>query len=82
MQAFLGDLTALCRLAVREGTLPRLDPALLAMALMGTVNSYVTHWATHRRGNLAAYQDGAHAILQALRKGRMRPVSRLRGPRA
>jgi AcrR family transcriptional regulator len=82
MQAFLGDITALCRLAVREGTLPRLDPALLAMTLMGTVNSYVTHWATHRRGDLAAYQAGAHEILHALSRGRARPVSRIRRKRA
>lgn len=82
MQAFLADITALCRLAVREGSLPRIDPALLAMALMGTVNSYVTHWATHRRGQLAAYQEGAHAVLQALSRGRVRPVSRLRARRA
>jgi AcrR family transcriptional regulator len=82
MQAFLGDITALCRLAAREGSLPRLDPALLAMALMGTVNSYVTHWATHRRGQLAAYQQGAHAILEALRRGRTRPLSRIRRPGA
>jgi TetR/AcrR family transcriptional regulator len=81
MQAFLGDITGLCRLAVREGSLPRIDPALLAMAVMGTVNSYVTHWATHRRGQLSAYQAGAHAVLQALSRGRVRPVSRLHGRR-
>lgn len=81
MQAFLGDITALCRLAVREGTLPRIDPPLLAMSLMGTVNSYVTHWATHRQGSVLAYQDGAHAILQALSRGRTRPVSRIKGSR-
>lgn len=82
MQAFLGDITALCRGAVREGTLPRIDAALLAMTLMGTVNSYVTHWATDRRGDLAAYQQGAHEILDALSRSRTRPVSRIRRTRA
>jgi len=82
MQAFLGDITALCRLAVREGTLPSIDPAMLAMALMGTANSYVTHWATHRRGDLAAYRQGAHDILQALSRGRTRTVSRIRKARS
>ena len=48
----------------------------------GTVNSYVTHWATHRHGDFTAYQEGAHAILEALRRGRTRPVSRIRRTRA
>jgi len=71
LQAFLGDITTLCRLAVREGSLPRIEPALLAMSLMGTINSFVTHWATDRRGDLAAYQQGAHAILEALSTRRL-----------
>ena len=82
MQAFLGDITTLCRRAVREDALPPIDPALLAMALMGTANSYVTQWATHRHGDLTAYQEGAHAILEALRRGRTRPASGIRRPRA
>jgi AcrR family transcriptional regulator len=75
MQAFLADVTELCGLAVREGSLPRIDPALLAMSLLGTVDSFVTHWVMQRRGNLADYQQGAHAILHALSGGATR-----RGP--
>jgi hypothetical protein len=84
MQAFLGDITALCRLAAREGSLPRIAPPLLAMALMGTVNTFVTQWATQRRGSLAEYQEGAHAILHALtrHRGTARAVTSIRRTRA
>jgi AcrR family transcriptional regulator len=84
MQAFLGEMTSLCRLAVREGSLPRIEPELLAMSLLGTINSFVTHWATERRGTLTEYQRGTHAILRALSNGRATrrgtaTVRRLRG---
>ncbi len=73
LQAFQTDVAALCTLAVRAGSLPRLKPALLAMSLLGTINSFVTHWATHQ-GSLSEYADGTHAILEALRSGR--PIAR------
>jgi TetR/AcrR family transcriptional regulator len=66
LQAFAEDVTALSRQAVREKSLPDIDPALLAMSLLGTINSFVTRWATERRGRLADYQAGAHTILSAL----------------
>ncbi|MBI4515459.1 MAG: TetR family transcriptional regulator [Deltaproteobacteria bacterium] len=78
MQAFSDDMTGWCRQAVRGGALPRIDPALLAMALLGTINAMVTRWVTERRGRLTQYQAGAHAILSALGDGRSsrRPTNR------
>jgi AcrR family transcriptional regulator len=83
LQAFRADMTELCALAVREGSLPRIKPALLAMSVLGTVNAFVTQWATQHQGSLAEYQEGTHAVLQALcggRPARRRPatVRRLR----
>ncbi|MBP1688303.1 MAG: hypothetical protein H6Q33_4446 [Deltaproteobacteria bacterium] len=69
MQAFLNDVSALCRLAVRERSLPRLEPKLLAMSLLGTIDSFITQWVTEGSGNLTVYQEGAHAILRALGGG-------------
>jgi AcrR family transcriptional regulator len=66
MQAFLGEVTALSRLAVRERSLPPIEPKLLAMSLLGSIDSFVTQWATERRGSLRVYQQGTHEILQAL----------------
>ncbi|MFN8624804.1 MAG: TetR/AcrR family transcriptional regulator [Candidatus Binatia bacterium] len=81
MQAFLNDVTALCRMAVRERSLPRLEPKFLAMSLLGTIDSFVTQWATEGGDNLGAYRQGAHAILRALSsaapRGRAVPVRRL-----
>jgi TetR/AcrR family transcriptional regulator len=82
MQAFLDDVTALCRLAVRERSLPQLEPKLLAMSLLGTIDTFVTQWVTEGGANLGAYQEGAHAILRALSRsapnGRAATVRRLR----
>lgn len=69
MERFVDDITALCQRAVRERSLPRLDPALLAMSLLGTINSFVTRWATDRRDDLSGYRSGAHEILTALAAG-------------
>lgn len=69
LQAFRRDMTALCGLAVREGSLPQLKPALLAMCVLGTINSFVTEWVTHQ-GSVSEYAQGTHAILEALRGGR------------
>ncbi len=74
MQRFSDDIADLCRRAVRERRLPRLDPALLALSLLGTINSFVTRWATERRGRLVDYQAGAHAILTALAGGAAAPA--------
>jgi AcrR family transcriptional regulator len=66
MQAFLREVTSLCASAVQEHHLPPLDPNLLAMSLLGTIDSFVTQWVTEGSGNLAVYQQGAHDILRAL----------------
>ena len=63
MRAFKDDVTALCRRAAREGSVPRLDPEFLALSLLGTINSLTVHWVTERKGKLALYQRGAHALL-------------------
>lgn len=69
MKLFTQDFTAICRRAVREGSLPRLDPELLALSLLGTVNSFATHWVTEKKSKLAAYRQGLHAMLDALASG-------------
>lgn len=66
MQGFLREVTSLCAVAVQEHHLPRLEPKLLAMSLLGTIDSFVTQWVTEGSGNLGVYQQGAHDILRAL----------------
>lgn len=66
MQAFLREVTSLCAVAVAEHSLPALDPKLLAMSLLGTIDSFVTQWVTEGSGNLETYRQGAHDILRAL----------------
>lgn len=65
MRGFSEDITALCRRGVRDGTLPKLDPELMALSLLGTINSFVTHWVTERKGKLSLYQRGVHGVLDA-----------------
>jgi len=65
MRTFSNDITALFRRAVREGSLPRLDPEFLALSLLGTINSFVTHWVVEKKGKLSLYQQGVHGILDA-----------------
>lgn len=85
MQALYADLGALCRLAIREGSLPRLNPDLLALSLVSTINSFVTHWAARRPARLSDYQEEAHTLLRALSTDRARrevtPLRRLRSPK-
>lgn len=68
-RAFKDDITALFRRAVRDGGMPRLDPEFLALSLLGTINSFTIHWVMERKGKLALYQQGAHAILDAWAAG-------------
>ena len=65
MRTFTEDIAAICRRAVREGSLPRLDPEFLALSLMGTINSFVTHYVTEKKGKLSAYRQGVHALVDA-----------------
>jgi AcrR family transcriptional regulator len=69
MRGFTEDITSLCRRAVREGTLPRLDPEFLSLSLLGTINSFVTHWVTERKGKLSLYRQGVHGIVDAWTAG-------------
>lgn len=69
MKAFNEDFTVLCRRAVREGSLPRLDPELLALSILGSINSFVTHWVTERKGKISLYRDGVHALIDAWHSG-------------
>jgi AcrR family transcriptional regulator len=69
MRSVSDDFTALCRRGVREGSLPRLDAELLALSLLGTINSFVTRWVTERRSALAPYRRGVHAVLDAWSAG-------------
>jgi hypothetical protein len=54
---------------VREGSLPRLDPELLALSILGSINSFVTHWVTERKGKISLYRDGVHALIDAWHSG-------------
>jgi len=76
MRQFTEEFAGLCRRAVREGALPRLDPEMLALTLLGSVNSYVTHWVTEKKHKLSAYRQGVHALLDALAAGARREPAR------
>jgi AcrR family transcriptional regulator len=69
MRTFTEDIAAMCRRAVREGSLPRIDPEFLALSLLGTINSFGTHWVTEKKGKLGVYKQGVHALLDAWAAG-------------
>lgn len=63
MRAFREEVTALFRRALREGQLPRLDAEVLALSLLGSINSLVTHWAVEKKGKISFYRQSAHSLL-------------------